>query len=255
MSTGSTLRQATPYGVECAFRSLGALFEGLDECLRSLPDGLAPVAATYLEGARGNLIHAREALRKAVDPDDGTRWRIRVERGAFTEQVGDGSPLSSREADRDEPIGYKRPDLGASLMLSALCWRVLLPSMLGFISRREPTGPALGRRRMHWSVRSTGGGRFLALAIAIYEVRSIATSQARWPSWVGGAYLRRLWCSPRPLPFGATAPIRCAPPSAYASRHRVRVPFQRALSAALFRDVSILEPPPGDVELGPWSSV
>jgi hypothetical protein len=119
MSTASTLRQATPYGVECAFRSLGALFEGLDECLRSLPDGLAPVAATYLEGARGNLIHAREALRKAVEPDDGARWRIRVERGAFTEQVGDGSPLSSREADRDEPIGYKRPDLGASLMLSA----------------------------------------------------------------------------------------------------------------------------------------
>ena len=115
-AASGTRRCATPYGVECAFGGLGALLEGIDECLRSLSDGLAPVAEVYLEGARGNLIHARDALRKAVEPDCGARWRIRVEKGAAAEQVGDGSPLSWREADRDEPIGYARADLGACLV-------------------------------------------------------------------------------------------------------------------------------------------
>lgn len=114
-----TQRCATPYGVECAFGALAALFEGVDECLRSLSDGLAPVAEAYLEGARGNLIHSRDALRKAVEPDCGARWRVRLERGSAAEQVGDLFPLSWREADFDEPIGYVRPDLGASLMSSA----------------------------------------------------------------------------------------------------------------------------------------
>jgi hypothetical protein len=112
-------RCATPYGVECAFRSLAALLEGVDECLRTLPDGVAPVSEVYLEGARGNLIHARDALRKAAEPDRGARWRIRLEKGSTVELVGDGSPLSWREGDGEEQIGYARPDLGASLVGSA----------------------------------------------------------------------------------------------------------------------------------------
>ena len=115
-AASGTHRGAMPYGVECAFGGLGALLEGIDECLRSLSDGVAPIAEVYLEGARGNLIHARDALRKAVEPDCGARWRIRVEKGAAAEQVGDGSPLSWCEADRDEPIGYARADLGACLL-------------------------------------------------------------------------------------------------------------------------------------------
>lgn len=112
-------RRATDYGVECAFRILGTALESVDECLRSLPDGLAPVSSVYLEGARGNLLHARDALRTAVEPDSGARWRLRIERGACAEQIGDGSSVSWPEADRKEPIGYARPDLGAALIASS----------------------------------------------------------------------------------------------------------------------------------------
>ena len=106
------------------YPSADALAAGLDAAIeevvtvhRDLQDGPAPVAETYIEGAIGALMHARDALAWALAPDEGSRWRARLSEAGITQGGERGARLSATLED----AGFRahpRPDIGADLIRS-----------------------------------------------------------------------------------------------------------------------------------------
>lgn len=113
---GATCTPKAPVA-DARFDAMRSVIEQTVALRHLLLDGSTPVAETYVEGAVGALLHARDALRNAALTEKRLCWRVRlVETGIL--QGGDtGARLSTTLEDggfRSSP----RPDVGADLIRS-----------------------------------------------------------------------------------------------------------------------------------------
>ena len=92
---------------------IAAILSSVDLLRRAVAHGVSPLAEVYLEGARGNLHHAREALLYGADTLTADLRGVRVVRD--TQGALCRLELPDGWADEAHPA---RPDLGADLLSS-----------------------------------------------------------------------------------------------------------------------------------------
>lgn len=146
----------TPFEPREGFDRIAAAMAEVVSFSRSLPAGLAPVASIYLDGAVGNLIHARDELRAALI-GDRAGWRADIA-GIGLVQAGVAGEMTSATVTGGEAEGEPGPDLGADAIRSG---------------------------RMMELSRRTGFAALLASALAEHRwvhVRSGVTWASTWPA-------------------------------------------------------------------------
>ncbi len=106
-----------PFEPRDGFDRIAAAMAEVVTFARALPEGLAPVAEIYLDGAIGNLIHARDELREALGGGVG-EWRADIAEAGIV-QAGTVGQRTSASVSDDEIELSPCPDLGADLIRSA----------------------------------------------------------------------------------------------------------------------------------------